>query len=212
MRVYRFLDAQFGLKSLYERRLKISRIEDLNDPFELLPFDLTHETVRSHVESVKANSDRVAGLLCFSSSWSSPLIWAHYGDKHKGLSLGFEIPNGDQVIYTPKPIQLALDASTEEKRKHVTGYKNTKYAGWRYEDEVRVWKKLEHQEGLCFADFGDDLRLFEVIAGMACPITEAELVRAIADPSVKIVKARRALNEFKIVEDENGFAKAFRYP
>ena len=41
MRVYKFLDAHFGLKTLYEQRLKISKIDDLNDPFELLPFDLT---------------------------------------------------------------------------------------------------------------------------------------------------------------------------
>ena len=99
MRVYRFLDAQFGLKSLYERRLKISRIEDLNDPFEFLPFDLTHDIMRNHIESVKANAHSSQGLLCFSSSWSNPLIWAHYSDRHKGLCLGFEIPYGDSVIY-----------------------------------------------------------------------------------------------------------------
>jgi len=212
VRVYRFLDAQFGLKSLYERRLKISRIEDLNDPFEFLPFDLTHDIMRNHIESVKANAHSSQGLLCFSSSWSNPLIWAHYSDRHKGLCLGFEIPYGDSVIYKAKPIQMALDDSIEETRRLIKDYKNTKYSGWCYEDEVRVWKKLEDQESLCFADFGDELRLSEVIAGMACPITEAELVRAIADPSVKIVKARRAFDEFKIVEDENGFAKAAMYP
>jgi hypothetical protein len=45
-----------------------------------------------------------------------------------------------------------------------------------------------------------------VIAGMACSTTETELVRAIGVPSVETVKARLASNEFKIVEDENGFA------
>lgn len=207
MRVYKFLDAQFGLKSLYERRLKISRIEDLNDPFELGAFDLTHPTLSDHVESVRKNADDRVGLLCFSSSWSSPLIWAHYSDKHKGVCLGFEIPAGDRVIYISQPIQLPLDASSEENRELVTGYRNKKYGGWCYEDEVRVWKKLEDQRGLCFADFGDDLRLLEVIAGMACSITEAEVVRAVRDPSVKIIKARLASNEFKIVADEDGFAK-----
>ncbi len=25
-------------------------------------------------------------------AWSNPVIWAHYGDKHRGLCLGFEVP------------------------------------------------------------------------------------------------------------------------
>jgi hypothetical protein len=46
MRVYKFLDAHFGLKTLTEKRLKISTIEDLNDPFELLPFGMTNKIKR----------------------------------------------------------------------------------------------------------------------------------------------------------------------
>jgi hypothetical protein len=41
MRAYKFLDAQFGLKSMCERRLKQSRVSDLNDPFELRSFDVS---------------------------------------------------------------------------------------------------------------------------------------------------------------------------
>jgi hypothetical protein len=37
MRVYKFLSEHFGLKSLYERRLKISRLYELNDPFDHTP-------------------------------------------------------------------------------------------------------------------------------------------------------------------------------
>src|SRR5260370_7015469 len=39
-----------------------------------------------------ADFTRIQGLICFSSSWKDPVIWAHYSDKHKGLCLGFEIP------------------------------------------------------------------------------------------------------------------------
>ena len=35
MQVYKFLDTHFGLKSLRKRRIKISILSDLNDPFEL---------------------------------------------------------------------------------------------------------------------------------------------------------------------------------
>jgi hypothetical protein len=42
MKVYKFLDAHYGLKSLSEKRLKISTLKDLNDPFELLPYELSN--------------------------------------------------------------------------------------------------------------------------------------------------------------------------
>jgi hypothetical protein len=40
MRVYKFLTAEFGMKSLREKRLKISIFDDLNDPFDLLPYEV----------------------------------------------------------------------------------------------------------------------------------------------------------------------------
>ena len=41
MRVYKFLNAKYGLEALKNRRLKIARISDLNDPFELLGVNLS---------------------------------------------------------------------------------------------------------------------------------------------------------------------------
>ncbi len=84
MRAYKFLDKQFGLKSLYERRLKQSRIHGLNDPFELTPYDLTDPQLRQAF--LKTRDDmKERGMLCFSAEWSDPVIWAHYSDKHRGL-------------------------------------------------------------------------------------------------------------------------------
>jgi hypothetical protein len=40
MRVYKFLSAEFGLKSLWEKRLKIATIDELYDPFDLLLFKI----------------------------------------------------------------------------------------------------------------------------------------------------------------------------
>jgi hypothetical protein len=46
MRAYKFLNECFGMKALIEKRLKQSRIRDLNDPFELRPFDLASPSLR----------------------------------------------------------------------------------------------------------------------------------------------------------------------
>jgi hypothetical protein len=40
MRAYKFLDEKFGMKSLREKRLKISVLEDLNVPTCPLPLEL----------------------------------------------------------------------------------------------------------------------------------------------------------------------------
>lgn len=43
MRVYKFLDKKWALVALRDRRLKIGTYDNLNDPFELLPFKTSAE-------------------------------------------------------------------------------------------------------------------------------------------------------------------------
>jgi hypothetical protein len=91
MRAYKFLSVQCGLKSLYERRLKIARLDELNDLFELVPFTFSDEGERWAVEQTRLELGKRYGIVCFSADWSNPVIWAHYSDKHRGVSLGFDI-------------------------------------------------------------------------------------------------------------------------
>lgn len=37
------------------------------------------------------------GVCCFSTTYSSPLLWSHYGDQHRGLCVGYGLDR------TPKP-------------------------------------------------------------------------------------------------------------
>jgi hypothetical protein len=41
MRLYYFLDKTYGLEDISKRRLKISLLNDLNDPFELFGMQLS---------------------------------------------------------------------------------------------------------------------------------------------------------------------------
>lgn len=43
MRVYHFVNAEFGLDDIRRRRLKIATLNDLNDPFELFGVHLGDE-------------------------------------------------------------------------------------------------------------------------------------------------------------------------
>jgi hypothetical protein len=218
MRAYKFLDAHFGLKSLYERRLKQSRINDLNDPFELIPYDLTDPDFRDAFLKTRDQIDSDRAVLCFSASWHDPVIWAHYSDKHRGLCLGFEIPEmqgnveSDEsrlVIYEPTPLKFPSDFADlpdAERFAIVQKVLFTKYEHWAYEEEIRFWAPLQNEEnGLHFLEFDDKLKLVEIIIGARSTVTESALKRAIGTPEgqVKIIKARAAYDKFQMVEDED---------
>jgi hypothetical protein len=191
MRAYKFLDANYGLKSLYERRLKQSQVNDLNDPFELLPYDVTNLILRNTFYSTRGDVDKVKGLVCFSADWRNPVIWSHYSDKHRGLCLGFDIPDkkgdpaNDEVGYVeyvgaplPPPDFSGLSESghTTFARKAVF----TKFDDWAYEHEIRMWDNLQNKEGkLYFLDFSEKLRLKEVIIGQRCTLLRTAIERAL---------------------------------
>lgn len=40
-RVYKFTSAKYGISNIRDHRLKLSTIDDLNDPFDLAPLDIT---------------------------------------------------------------------------------------------------------------------------------------------------------------------------
>ena len=93
MRLYHFLNERYGLEDLREKRLKIGRIMELNDPFEFMGADLSDRSFRESMEKTKRDLSEKLGILCFSEIWNHPVQWAHYADGHKGLCLGFDIPD-----------------------------------------------------------------------------------------------------------------------
>lgn len=205
MRVYKFLDAQFGMKSLREKRLKISTLGDLNDPFELLPFGMTDKTNRMALNMARQTWATDHGMLCFSSDWRDPVIWAHYSDKHRGLCLGFGIPDeyATKVNYVPDRLQFPHRPELA----HATAWVFTKFANWAYEKEIRICTTLtDKSEGLYFKEFGEGLKLVEVIAGARCNLTRNEILEAVRPlNNIKLIKARPGFHRYEIVEDQRGF-------
>jgi hypothetical protein len=217
MHAYRFLDAKYGLDSVKKRRLKWSRISELNDPFELTPYDLTKPVFRMTFLETRDDLNREKGLLCFSADWRNPLLWAHYSDKQKGLCLGFEIPEqkGDpendeieRVRYIERPEAFPsnfADLPGLERSLLVRRILFTKFNDWHYEQEIRVWGPLQNEEGgLYFLEFDEKLRLKEVIVGQRCTLSRAKIMEALGSLAgeVTVSKARAAYDKFEMVRDE----------
>jgi len=212
MRVYHLSEAQFALSNVALRRIKISRFSDLNDPFELLGADLNNKEHRRAFRLSKEEIDQNKGLLCFSSSWDNPVLWSHYAEKHRGVCLGFDVPDHllVPVIYTDKPMKIDTGGKSSLPKlseSFVNALLRTKYVDWRYEDEYRVFLQLDHKAaecGLYFYSFSSALVLREVILGPRCelPIKGIRELVANFDPQVYVIKSRLAFTRFKVVENK----------
>jgi hypothetical protein len=176
MRAYHFLSADYAIDDIRNRHIKISRIADLNDPFELLSVELSDRLARQAFLQTSQDVGSNRGVICFSKNWHNPVLWSHYADKHRGICLGFDIDETlvIHVQYDAKrlahDLQGMLQAGTLDENFMIRVLK-TKFKDWAYEDEVRVFARLEEQDPatqLYYKDFDKQLALREVIFGARC--------------------------------------------
>lgn len=212
MRLYHFLPTRFALLALGMHRIKVARFADLNDPFELFALELSERKHRSSLRALKGEIHNRFGLVCFSKRWSNPVLWSHYADKHKGVCLGFDVPDYQvqQVTYTPE--RLAFEFEEEStiprvKAEAIEALLNTKFKDWAYEEEYRIFVSLDPtsaEDGLYFLSFGEMLRLREVVIGPSCPLPYPKVKSLVSsyNDEVEVVKARLAFETFSIAPDK----------
>lgn len=207
MRLYNFTNERHGLENILRRRVKIARIRDLNDPFEFFALKLRTKVERRYMRRRKDEIDQSYGVICFSDRWLDPLMWSHYGDRHRGICLGFDVAGARAIRYIkqlPDPRSMgytALEEMTERQRMEMGFVKSD---DWKYERENRLVVELAtvDQDGdLYFKAFSEEMRLAEVIVGARCEIGEQVVIDALGDlhASVTRTKARLAFQTFEVV-------------
>tara|TARA_R110000772_G_scaffold4496_6_gene16002 strand:+ start:1784 stop:2503 length:720 start_codon:yes stop_codon:yes gene_type:complete len=209
MRLYYFTSKEYGLLAIKNCRLKIARINELNDPFEFIGCNVQDPKLRAKLRLWKKNRHSEIGILCFSNKWSSPLLWGHYADKHRGMALGFDVPDDGswkQVIYVPnrRPFLTGSELDCADTKSLLL----TKFDAWQYESEFRYFCHLDEgnqRNGLYFEPFSVTLKLVEVIVGSESRITRNELSEALCGqhPNVSSFKARPAFGAFMVIENRN---------
>lgn len=206
MKLYHFRDATYGLRSISERRLKIARIMELNDPFEFLGINLKDRTLRAAMYKTKKKLSENNGILCFSKNWENPVQWSHYSDHHRGICLEFEISDDfcEKVTYVATRLKSTRPIDFEMMKKILS----TKFSHWAYEQEYRAFVGLDHstKDGeLYFMNFNNNMRLTSVIVGHASKITRKDVDDALGDlkTEVSAFKARAAFTKFDVVRNEN---------
>jgi hypothetical protein len=171
-RVYYLTSAEYALSNIVFGRIKVARLLELNDPFELLALSTTNRALRPEIARLRSEFHKKNGLLCFSENWTDPVLWSHYASKHRGICLGLNVKKDilRDIAYTPTRILKALeDKSLDEDLAQTILC--TKFESWRYEKEKRVIVPLKNatKEGTTyFVEFDDEMQLAEVILGPLC--------------------------------------------
>ena len=214
MRLYHFVNEKYGVLNLQKRRLKLARIADLNDPFELAPA-CPDAKARRVLDDFKRQAHEAIGLLCFSKRRDNPVQWSHYADGHKGICLGFDVPDDHvtKVEYTPiRPVvdMRTLFASQSAGEQEINRWLNVKYDHWRYEQEWRSAFSLDMDtrdpDGNYYEEFGSDLRLAEVMVGVRSTLTRLDVTSLLGDlaESVGVSKARLSFKDsYRVVNQQD---------
>ncbi len=203
MKLYKFYGPEFGRINLEQRRLKISRLAELNDPFEFHPFRIDTKEERVEWKRMRDNLWAKKGIISFSERNSNPVMWAHYAENHSGLALGFDVSDASRVNYVGVR-RIAPSLSSVVDQHDAASIKEallTKYWHWRYESEWRVFVQIEDEpdeKGLSFYPFDGHLMLRSVHIGCRSEIKVDDIERIVGD-SVEVALMRPAFKSFSVV-------------
>jgi hypothetical protein len=206
MRVFHFLPAVHALEDIEKKRIRISEIDQLNDPFELWCVSQQDKRIRVELSNYKKEMCHRSGLICFCAHWHNPLLWSHYADKHRGMCLGFDVD--DSGLKTVNYVEERSDLKMPPTEENADELLFTKYRDWQYEEEWRKWFPLDKREdGHYFYPFDRLVQLREVIAGPLCTESKDNIDQALKEypEAISVIKARLAFKTFQVVKNLQGF-------
>lgn len=195
MKLYKYTSAKYALEFLRTRELKVTTILDANDPDEWTPCILSpagqnrlQEPMNRYLwETHYANK---YGFISFSECPNNTLMWAHYGDRFRGMALAFETkiglpdPRLTQVCYPKGNLRLVIDPDSirqanDETANNIVGRKGSV---WAYEKEWRLIVDIAQCRYIGFAEghpiltqtVDPLLDLCGLILGAECPIANEQ--------------------------------------
>jgi hypothetical protein len=217
MRLYHYVKPEYVLDDILKHRLKISTMDSLNDPYEMLPAVIDEKGAYAPVclmcewmHTILKNT----GMLCLSKNISSPAMWAHYADKHRGVAFEFEFNDEtmcslDKVDYKSSiRVIITPDDNLNNPdlfRKKGEALIKQKAPCWEYEGEYRIVRSLRSDDvfmenGLFFVNIPP--QWMRLVLGLDCNLCEGAIQRALDDAGlekVKIVRAKMRDSSYDIV-------------
>lgn len=215
-RVYHYLPAVWAIEDLQHRRLKLSILDQVNDPRELCAYFVKTYGTEGLARFVKWAIERFC-VLCFAPSGKDEWMWQQYGDANKGICLGLDVKSVGiaEVEYVSEARDVDLpEKFVEQIKDHLARAGNipdslakkctpfikptlwTKFDQFKQERELRaVFLRYQQVDGRYYAYFWKSgMWVQEVILGRECPVSEAEIA-----PLVKTY-SRRPIQIFRVGE------------
>jgi hypothetical protein len=211
LKLYYYTSALFALDAIERRRVKMSTIEALNDPFELLGMSLKNKDERLQFRNQKSRISLSYGMVCLSQSAEDPVMWGHYAEKHSGVVLEFEV-NPETVTKVSYERKRLIDVERNFISKTPITYDtvkellSVKYENWSYENEYRIVEKLpavDPKTKLFFKSFSKDFLLTGVLLGPTTKTTSADVMHYLQGllNKVEIRSTRLAFTKFSVTEN-----------
>jgi len=161
IRLYRYLPDEAAIKTIERRSFRVSRLAELNDPFEWrfgfegIPPE-TEEFIQVQMDGFLEDASKEMGIICFSGEIKDPILWSHYANVHRGIafevignivseangSITFEVngrryENLFKVDYDKPRIVLHAQELSQLTEKRIEGFYKQKSKSWGYEREYR---------------------------------------------------------------------------
>lgn len=220
MKVYKYRGTQFlerDVRTLTEDKIFASPFDQLNDPFEGLfndqisslvtfierTFKVDGTEVRERLKDVLDYKTKL-GIYSLSKCFKNELLWAHYGNAHKGFCIEYELNGLKRNFLVPKTVN-ELDVDYKKLPQKVTpqDFKNqalllkklyaTKSKEWKYEDEIRLvfdtfGPKKYHPSTLTGIYFGAEMK----------KVTRKFIIDSLTNRDVKFFEIKRIDGSFKL--------------
>lgn len=176
------------LDILVNQRMYAATFDTMNDPME--GFYTSDEDIpQASIEALEQHQKSLK-FCSLSKYQNNPLMWAHYGNGCRGVAIGVEFKESEdmrEVIYGSHSHLNASKPTTIERAKDVLSFKAD---FWQYEDEIRV-----------FAKKGNfiPVKVKELIFGERADRTQKSLLKKIvqaANPSVEIIEWDDSMSYF----------------
>lgn len=148
VRAYHLTSTDHAISNISLCRLKVARLSEVNDPFELFGLDSMDRRRRQALDEFRHLQDKTTGMLCFSKAWKNPVLWSHYAAGGRGIGLGFEIKKTLgirgvlEVRYESNKLKALGDQPDPISKEFQELLLVTKFRHWEYEEELRVFLSL----------------------------------------------------------------------
>lgn len=151
------------------------------------------------------------GVVSLAERDDCPLMWSHYGDQHRGICLGYSVPeratgavhrvayDGARLVKASE-ISAMLEGDDEARARVDAAVMLRKAESWSYE---REWRLIGRQ-----GTEGSPLELEEVIFGMKCKESAKYTIMKALERrggSVKFYEMREERGTFNLRKDELGY-------